>query len=68
MVKQDAIPPVPELKFDTPEQVHQQHFHILQRVGAGVVAFRQEDGKYFVRFWGMKHDRAIFLRHLKPIK
>lgn len=62
------LPPVPELKFDTPEQVHKPHFDILQKVGAGVVAFRQDDGKYFVRFWGMVHDRRTLLRYLKPIK
>lgn len=51
-----------EIKYDTPIEVTEKQFTILMSTCGGIVAGRQEKGKFYIKVWFMK-----YVDHVKRI-
>ena len=44
-----------EIKYDTPIEVNEKQYRKLMNECAGIVAGREENGKYYIKLWFMKY-------------
>jgi hypothetical protein len=47
------------IKYDTPIEVTESQYRKLMSDFAGIVAGRQENGRYFIKVWMMKYKEQI---------
>jgi len=48
-----------EIKYDTPIEVEKPKYNILMTKFSGIVAGREEDGKYFIKVLVMKYANHV---------
>jgi hypothetical protein len=44
-----------EIKYDTPIEVNEKQYKKLMHECSGIVAGREENGKYYIKVWLMKY-------------
>ncbi len=47
------------IKYDTPIEVTKSQYNTLMNKFAGIVAGREEEGKYYIKVWLMKYAPVI---------
>lgn len=48
-----------EIKYDTPIEVTKEQYNVLVKDMAGVVAHREENGKYYIKVLLMQYAKVI---------
>lgn len=48
-----------DIKYDTPYEVNERQYKALWKDWSWIVAFRVEDGKYFIKLWRLKYKEHV---------
>ena len=49
------------MKYDTPVEITKEQYNYLKVNYAGIVAHKNEDGRYWIKLWMMKYKDEIEL-------
>jgi len=55
-----------ELKYNTPYQVNKKDYTLLSQIGEGILAHREQDGKYYVKLMSPNfkaHIQKVIIKH-----
>lgn len=55
-----------EIKYDIPIEVTKDQYRILMRECCGIVAGREENGKYYIKVWLMEYANYV-RRIIEPL-
>ena len=48
-----------KINYDEPIEVNKEKYLLLTKKYAGIIAHREEEGKYFIRLWNMNFKKQL---------